>query len=37
MATLEHAMIGANLVLASSLNWQFGWQLVAVATDIPND
>ena len=31
MTTLEHAMVGANLVLASGLNRRFGWQLVAVA------
>ncbi len=31
MTTLEHALVGANLVLASGLNRRFGWQLVAVA------
>ena len=31
MTTLEHAMVGANLVLAGGLDRRFGWQLVAVA------
>ena len=31
MTTIEHALLGSYLVLASGANRQFGWQLVAVA------
>lgn len=30
MTTLEHAMVGANLVLGSGLHRSWGWQLVAL-------
>ncbi|MDR0871658.1 MAG: metal-dependent hydrolase [Planctomycetaceae bacterium] len=31
MTTIEHALLGADLVLATGLNRQFGWQLAALA------
>ncbi|GHT40760.1 hypothetical protein FACS189443_1560 [Planctomycetales bacterium] len=31
MTTIEHALLGADLVLAAGLNRRFGWQLAALA------
>lgn len=31
MTTFEHAMLGANGVVASGLHDRFGWRLVALA------
>jgi membrane-bound metal-dependent hydrolase YbcI (DUF457 family) len=31
MTTIEHALLGANLVLATGLEKKFGWQLVALS------
>ena len=36
MTTIEHAFLGANLVLATGLDKKYGWQAVALAAVCAN-